>query len=515
MDAVQSCLLSRRTALKGLGLASLSLSPRFAEKLSAQSGIERVIIAVAADISTLDPHIEPTTNFSQLLQPYENLIEIDANLQVQPALATSWEMVDETTWHFHLREGVRFHNGALLTAEDVAWNFNRILASDATSGPRKAYVVWLESAEAVDDLTVQLNTLIAYPAVVVSNYIPIMIPKAYFEEVGPEGFVQAPVGTGPYKIDSWSVNEALHFSAFADYWGEPPAIPAATFRVIPEESTRLNELTTGGVDIVLNLSATRVAELQGSGDITLTSKPSVLNFYLGMNTANEPLDNLTVRQAIAHAVDVPLMVDALLSGYGEVANSLVHSTSFGWMQALEPFAYDPDLARQLLAEAGYPDGFSTSFYGGPSVWPLTDEAGQAISGFLAEVGIDAPFTLLEWGDYFDRYRNSELDGLFLWGNSSPGLEASTHLTLNFRSAPTGRGLYWSSPETDELIDRTNAELDDAAREQIYFQIQQILREQVAAIPLWNYEEIAAVGPRVDWQARGDFFIRVNAVTPAG
>jgi peptide/nickel transport system substrate-binding protein len=514
MDTITLTQLSRRTALKGLGLGGAALSTSFAGRLAAQDASDQVTIAVGADISTLDPHLESTTNFSQLLQSYENLIEIDANLKVQPALATSWEMADDTTWLFHLRENVKFHNGETMTAEDVAWNLNRILASDATSGPRKSYVVWLESAEVVDELTVQLNTLAPYSSVVVANYIPIMIPKAYFEEVGPDGFVEAPVGTGPYKIDEWKVNESLTLTAFDDYWGGPPPIPNATFRIIPEESTRVNEIQTGGVDIVLNLSPYRVTDLDGNADIEISSKPSVLNFYLGFNTTADPFQDVKVREAIAHAIDVPLMVETLLAGYGQVANSLVHSTSFGWMESLEPFAYDPDLAKQLLSEAGFPDGFSATFYGGPDLWPVTDETGQAISGFLADVGIDAPFELLDWGDYFDRYRNSELDGLFLWGNSSPGLEASTHLTLNFLSPPVGRGLYWSSPETDELIVAANEELDPDARQELYFQIQQILHDQVAAAPLWNYEEVAAVGPRIDWEARGDFYVRAKDVLPA-
>lgn len=512
MDLLTRYSVSRRKAL-GLVLGTAASLPLAHRAYSQDAEIDRVVVATASDIATLDPQSEPTTNFSQLLQCFENLIEIDENLEVQPALATSWEMVDETTWVFSLRPDVQFHNGETMTADDVVWGLNRILESPATSGPRKSYVAWLESAEVIDPLTVQLNTSIPYPSVLIASYMPIIIPKKYFEEVGPEGFNKAPVGTGPYRIDSWSVNQSLDLSAFDGYWGGAPPIPQATFRVIPEESTRINELVTGGVDIVLNLTPSRIAELEGNPDITITSKPSVLNFYLGMNTHQSPFDDVKVRQAVAHAINVPLMIEALLSGYGEAANSLVHSTSFGWAEEMQAYQYDPERARQLLAEAGYENGFSSSIMGGPGLWPVTDEAGQAISGFLAEVGIDAPMTLLEWGDYFDRYRNGELEGLFLWGNSSPGLEASVHLTLNFSSPPTGRGIYWSSSETDKLIASANEDLDDESRAVAYREIQQILHDEVAAVPLWNYEEVDAVGPRVIWNARGDYFIRINAVEP--
>ncbi len=462
----------------------------------------------------MDPHNEPTTNFSQLRQSFENLILIDENLKIQPALAKSWRMIDNTTWEFMLRDGVKFHNGDILTATDVEWCLNRIMAAGANSGPRKSYVAWFDSVRAVDDMTIQIKTKGPYPAVLAASYIPIIIPKKYFEQVGADGFNKAPVGTGPYKIDGWSVNQKLELSAFADYWGGKPAIPHATFRVIPDESTRINELVTGGVDVVINLSPSRVADLKSKPSIKLTTKPSVLNFYLGFNTHQKPFDDLRVRQAIASAIDVPTMIKELLSGYGTAANSLVHSTSFGWNKDLVPFSYNPDKAKQLLTDAGYPKGFSSTLMGGPSLWPVTKESGEAISGFLSDVGIKAPMTLLEWGDYFDRYRNTKLDGLFLFGNSSPGLEPALHLTLNFHSPPTGRGLYWASPEVDQLIDAAQTDLNPASQADKYMKVQQILHDQVAAVPLWQYNEIAAVGPRVAWQARGDYYIQVAEIKPA-
>lgn len=493
---------------------AVSVLPSARNLSASAASVDHVTIAVEADVSTMDPQNEPTTNFSQLRQSFENLIRIDEHLKIQPALATSWKMTDDTTWVFTLRDGVKFHNGDLMTADDVAWGLNRILSAGATSGPQKAYIAWLKSATALDAKTVELKTKVPYPSVLAASYIPIIIPKAYFEKVGAEGFNKAPIGTGPYKIDAWSVNQKLELSAFADYWGGEPTIPKATFRVIPDESTRINELKTGGVDIVLNLSPARVADLKNQQGITITSKPSVLNFYLGMNTHKAPFDNLKVRQAIAAAIDVPTMIKALLAGYGSVANSLVHATSFGWNKDLVPFPYDPNKAKQLLAEAGLEKGFTSTFLVGPGLWPATKETGEAISGFLADVGIKAPTTVLEWGDFFDRYRNGKLDGLFLWGNSSPGLEPSLHLNLNFHSPPTGRGLYWSSPEVDQLIDTAIKNLDPTTQAQEYEKIQQILHDQVAAVPLWNYDEVDAVGSRVTWQARGDYYIQVAEVKPA-
>ena len=284
--------------------------------------------------------------------------------------------------------------------------------------------------------------------------------------------------------------------------------------MIPEESTQVNELATGSAQIVPNLSPSLVAQIDNKPGQKITSKPSVLNFYLGLNTHNKPFDDLRVREAIAYSLDVETMIKQLLAGYGSVANSLVQSTSFGWDKDLAPFKYDPDQAKKMLSDAGYSYGFTSTLVGGPGVWPVTREAGEAISGFLSDVGINAPMNLLEWGTCFDQYRNSKVDGLFLWGNLSASLDSDLHLTLNFHSPPSGRGLYWSSPDVEKLLDdaRTDLDVDDRAAK--YKQVQQILHDRVAAVPLWQYNEVAAYSDKISWSERGDYFVILNEVKPA-
>lgn len=467
----------------------------------------RLVMGVPADVSTLDIHNEPNSNTSHLIQFSESLLRTDENLKIQPALATSWNMIDDTTWEFKLREGVKFHDGTPFTAEDVKWSYDRIMEAGAESGIRKIYVGWFKGVEIIDDYTVRLHFETPYPpALAQIASLPVIMSKAQFEKGGAEELGKKPVGTGPFKVANWTVNESLELEANPDYWGGRPVIDELVLRVIPDESTRIAEMLTGGVDALIDVPLARVSELENKPDITVTSKAGVLNFYVGFNTHESPFDNLKVRQAVAHAIDVETMVNTILGGYGEHANSLVQSTSCGWNPNLKPFEYDPDLSKQLLAEAGYPDGFETVVDAAPGVWPTTEETAEAIGGYLDAVGIKTEVKISEFGDYFERYRGTKLEGLFLWGNIAPELDADIHVHLNFHCPPDGRGLYWCSDETDELIDKTRGELDVDAREKMFSRIQEIFQEQVVAVPLWQYDHVGAINSRFAWEPRGDFYL---------
>lgn len=467
----------------------------------------RLVIAVPVDVSTLDIHNEPNSNTSHLIQFSESLLTTDENLEIQPALATSWEMIDDTTWEFKLREGVKFHDGTPFTAQDVKWSYDRIMSAGAESGIRKIYVGWFKEVEIIDDYTVRLHFEASYPpALAQIASLPVIMSKAQFETGGAEELGKKPVGTGPFKVVNWTVNESLELEANPDYWGGRPVIDEVVLRVIPDESTRIAEMLTGGVDALIDVPLARVGELANQPDITVTSKAGVLNFYLGLNTYRSPFDNLKVRQAVAHAIDVQTMIDTILGGYGQHANSLVQSTSFGWNPNLKPFEYDPDLSRRLLAEAGYPEGFQTVLDAAPGVWPATEETAEAIAGYLDEVGIKTQVQIGEFGDFFERYRANELEGLLLWGNIAPELDADIHVHLNFGCPPDARGLYWCSDETDQLIAATRAELDVEAREKTFWRIQEIFQDEVVAVPLWQYDQVGAINSRFVWEPRGDFYL---------
>lgn len=460
------------------------------------------VIGVASDVINLDPQLEPNTTLPQLESTFENLVWFDTELELQPSLAVSWEAIDEDTWEFKLREGVKFQNGEDFTAEDVEFSYNRVMDLGAESGPRKNIVGFFKSIEVVDDYTVRINTDGPFPAaprqMALTGFI---VPKDYVEEVGAEEFARKPVGTGAYKIVEWKPNESLTLEAFDDYWGGRPDVDRIIFRVIPDEETRIAEMKTGGIDILLDVAPARANELREAG-LNVYSVPSVVNFWLAFNTHESPFDNIQVREAIAHAIDVEAIIDSILEGEATRSNTLVHNTSFGWNPNIEPYDYDPDRSMELLREAGFPNGFETTFQAGPGVWPATREAVEAIASFLDVVGIKTELEISEFAEYFRRYRESEIKGLLIWGNQSPSLDPAAHVNLNFVCPEQGgRGIYWCSEETDNLLFEAASELDPAKREQLYWDLQEVFYDEVAAVPLWQFNQISATNDRVEISPR--------------
>lgn len=475
-----------------------------------------LVIAVPSDISTLDFHQEPSTQLVQHFQMFEDLVWYDDDLVLQPRLATSWELINDTTLEFKLREGVKFHNGEEFTAEDVQWSIDRMIALGVDSGPRKNYVDWFEEVEIVDDFTIRIHTKEPFPGTMGGIAIqPTILPKDYFEQVGAEEFAKNPIGTGPYKFVEWSVNEFLEFEAFDDYWGGRPAVDRVIFRVIPDEATRVAEMLAGTADIIFGVPPARIEELQNSG-ITVDSIPSTVNFWLGLNTNESPFDDVLVRRAAAAAIDVDAIIGAILGGNGTRANSLLQNTTFGWDPSIKPFEYDPDEASRLLEEAGFPNGFQTTLSAGPvGLFPQTKEVAEAIAAQLGEVGIQTEINIMEFGTFFEQYREGTLEGLHLFGNSGRTFDPVTVIDLNFGCPPDYRGLYFCSEETDALMAKARNELDVQLREAYYLESQEALRDAVAAIPLWQYNVIVATSERVNWEPRRDAGIQVFTVAPVG
>ncbi len=473
----------------------------------------KVVIAVGSEAATLDVHNEPSTNLQYNFQIFNSLVERGNDLKTKPALAKAWKPINDTTWEFKLREGVTFHNGDEFTAEDVKFSLDRIMSAGATSGPRKEFAGWLKEVIVVDKYMVRLVTNYPYPLVLARlGATHWVIPKKYFQQVGKEGFAKRPIGTGPFRFVNWSINEKLELEAFDNYWAGRPEVDKLIFRVIPDKFTRIAALLTGEVDIVLDVPVERVEELRKKAGIIVKSTPSISNTYVGFNTFRKPFDNVLVRRAINHAVDVDMIIKEVLGGYAKKANCLVNSTSFGWNPEIKRYEYDPKRAKELLAQAGFKRGFKTTVEVGPGVWPKHKEIAEAILGYLKGAGIDADLRVRDWADYFDRYRGTKLAGIFLWGKFDTKLDCDDHLHLNFVSpGKKGRGLYWNSEETDKMIIEARSSLDPNRRKELYFKVQEIIHDQAVGAPLWEYHEVVGMRSNIDWAPRGDTHIRVFTV----
>ena len=471
------------------------------------SGVARggtLVAAISADPEGFDPHITSAhSSFEVLENVYDTLVTVDDDLNMVPSLAESWEISDDNlTWTFHLREGVKFHNGRDLTAEDVVYSYERILDEETGSG-----VAWrfgsVESVEAVDDLTVAIKLTEPSPNLLgrIGAYKGMsIIPR----EIVEDGTIDThPVGTGPFKFIEYMPGDHVTLEANPDYWEEgKPYLDGVLMQIIPDETVRLTNLQTGEVDWVDSLPPQRVTELATSGDVVVDKESGGDYWYIGVNLTREPFDKLEVRQAIAYAIDRAEVAAAAKWDTATPNDGPIPPDSF-WYYDYQPYDQDLEKARELLAEAGYPNGFETEFMP-TTFYEETVRAAQVLQAQLSQIGIDADIRTLEWGTWLEEEGAGNFD-MYLcgWiGNIDPDdffyAQHHTDQVFNF----TG----YSNPEVDELLEQGRVETDREARKEIYNEVQKRIIDDAPYVYLYNPDVVQAWQPYV----RGYATIGTNA-----
>lgn len=433
--------------------------------------------------------------------------------EYRPALATAWEVgEDEVTWTFELREGVTFTNGEPFNADVVKYTIERIM-DPANESPASATVTSrIESVNVVDDLTVEIVTDGPYPGLLADLIWPVMVPPAYAEEVGVDEFGQAPIGLGAMKFVEWVPGSHITLEANEDYWGGAPAIDTLTYRPITEESTGLSALRAGEVDIMLGLSPENAEQLEGESGLEVEGFESVRQVYFALDTLNAPFDNVLVRQAMNHAIDVDALIEAMLNGRGARIAGAFWPQTVGFRSDIEPYSYDPDRARELLAEAGYADGFTFPLHVTLSGEGIINTQGlaEAIQGYLSEVGIQAELTIHENATYWEMYNAVEFAGggyIASWG---AGQVDGRHLNPLFHSET--RGYYYQNPETDAAIIECISTVDQTARAEACGELQARLHEEAPWVFLYAQPQLYGMAEGVEWEGtREDFMIHPSEI----
>ena len=448
-----------------------------------QSGDKtELIIAQGADAPTLDPHgtnDQPASRISK--QIYNTLIFATEEMELVPALAETWESIDPLTWEFKLAEGVKFHNGEEFKASDVKFTFERMLKSEQVAhilGPVK-------EIEVVDDYKVRIITsepfapLLAHLTHTASS---ILNEKEVTERGADYG--QHPVGTGPFKFDNWKSGDSITLKRFDDYFQGAADVETVVFRNIPEGTNRTIGLETGEIDIAYDIEPVDKSKVEDNDKLVLVEGPSFSSQYLGYNTKKAPFDNQKVRQAINYAVDVQEIIDVVLEGAGEVATSPLTGSIFGANTDIKGYEYNPEKAKELLAEAGYPDGFETTIWTNDS--PVRETIATIVQAQLKEVGIEARTETVEWSAYLERTAAGEHDMFILgWttvtGDADYGLYALYHSSQH---GGAGNRTFYSNPRVDELLDIGKTEPDQEKRKEAYKEAQEIIVEEAPQLFLY-------------------------------
>src|SRR5690606_11307777 len=343
--------------------------------------------------------------------------------ELVPWLAESGEY-EGTVWTIELRQGIKFHSGEELTAEAVKANLDYILDPDNAAGTQ-TLIPDITDVEVVGPYTLRITTAEPNPDLAAQFTDVLIADPAVFLDAGAEALNENPVGTGPYRVENWQRDTELVLTAYEDYWQGRPSIDRVVFRVIPDTQARLSALLNGEVDLVPGVPPEMIAQIENNPDVRIEEVPGRQVIYLGMNlTRTGPLSDKRVRQALNYAVDVDLIIDAVLEGHATRNAAGLTGINAAYDPSIEPYPYDPERARQLLAEAGYADGLTIDFHTPQGRYLKDYEAAQELARQMEAVGITVNLQTHEWGTFLEMARSQTITDLYLIGLSDRTFAAS-------------------------------------------------------------------------------------------
>jgi len=439
------------------------------------TGKDTLVIAQGADAKSLDPHASNDNPSSRIrVQIYDRLMDLDDNGVPQPMLAESWERPDDKTIIFHLRKGVKFHNGEEMKASDVKFSLERALASPEVSH----ILTGISAVEVLDDYTVKVTTEKPMAAILnnLSHTTIAILSEKATTEAG-DKFGQNPVGSGPYKFVSWQSGDRVTLEAFPEYWqGEAP-VKNVVFRNIVEETNRTIGLETGELDIIYDIQGMDKNKLKDDDRFVLIEGQQLSLTYLGFNLKKAPYDNPKVREAISYAIDQKPIIDTVFLGAGEPANSIIGPNVWGYAN-VEKFTQDIEKAKALLAEAGFPNGFKAKIWVNDN--PVRRDTAVILQDQLKQIGIDLTIETVEWGAFLDGTARGDHEMFLLgWGTVTRDPDYGMYeLVSSSTMGAAGNRSFYSNPEVDKLLEEGRTELDPEKRKAIYKEIQEIIRKDI-------------------------------------
>lgn len=436
-------------------------------------------VAQGADAVSLSPHNTNDQPSARVMrQIYDTLIVQTEDLELVPGLASEWEQIDELTWRFTIREGVTFHNGEPLTANDVKFTLDR-LRDPETAAPAAFLVTFIDEITVEDEMTVTITTESPFSPMLshLAHTATSILNERAVTEAGDDYGTEVVVGTGPFRFVSWETASQIVLERNDDWWGGEVMPERVIFRPIPEGTVRAIELETGGIDISYGVEPADFERLNANPDIQIATIETLATGYIGFNTQRAPFDNVLVRQAINHAIDTELIIDVVFEGRGIPATGPISPQVFGANLELEQFEFDQERARELLEEAGFADGFATSIWTNDN--PTRMQIAEIVQAQLSEIGIDVDIQVLEWGTYLENTA-AGLHDMFILGWVSVTADADYGLYSLFHSSTfgnPGNRTFWSNERVDTLLDLARAEADPDLRFAYYQEIQEIIVEE--------------------------------------
>ena len=415
------------------------------------------------------------------------------NLQLRPMLATRWENPNPTTWRFHLRRDVIFHNGDRFTAADVKFTIDTQLANKGATV--NAYLGPTEGARVLDPYTVEITTRTPFPALLFNLSRIHILPRAY-AKMGTDAFAAKPVGSGPYRFVEWQRGQRIVLDANSDYWGGTPTPKRLAFRFIGDPSTRAAELRAGGVDIAINPPIAQIKELS-TGDTEILTVPAARAIAYSMNTTQKPLDDVRVRRALNLAVDREAIVRSLLQGFGHATGQPFAPGWLGYDPSIKPYPYDPAQARRLLTDAGLAGGFDLTWNISTGTWLADREVAEAAAAMMGQVGARVRLVPTERAKIQKDLQGATFDGITTgqWGTIA---ESEIMVRWFFRTPKI------FTPELDvrlnQLATAAAGEVDRDKRAKAYQELARFAHDQALWLFIYHLDEVIAKRRAIPWHS---------------
>ena len=452
----------------------------------------KLIYTQSSESVTLHPH-EATDVYSRRIisNIFDRLIETDENLKIVPGLAESWEQLSPTELKFNLRKGVKFQNGDELTSEDVKYTLENAKKSSKVGTLYSA----IDSIETPDKYTAIVKTSAPSGSLIhhLTHITASILNKNYYENT--KDVNHAPMGTGAYSLVEWKPGSYMTLKRNDDYFRGKPAIEIVEVRGIPEENSRVIAIETGEHHITGDIDSIGRKILGDRKDIRVEEISSLGVGYLGINTEKGALQDKNVRKAIAMGINRDIIIESVLNGAVEKANSILGPGVVGYSKETTPFEYNPEEAKKLLEDSGYKDLSLTLV---TSNNELRKQMSEIIQAQLKEIGIDIKIEILEWAAFLSATGTGKSDLFMLgWSNSSGdadyGIGSVLHSSMKGSS---GNRSFFNNPTFDALLDKGKVELDSTKRSELYAQAQNIMNEEVPILPIYFMPASAGIREEV-------------------
>ena len=509
---------------RALGAALLTATLALASPAATAADLR---IAVAADVTSIDPHffnLFPNNNVAEHI--FDKLVQMDADSKMIPGIATSWKTVDPTTWEFKLRKGVRFHDGSELTAEDVAFSIDRVPNVPNSPGPFTAYTKMITGKEIVDPYTIRFKTAAPHPLMPNDLSTIYIVSKKAATGASTEDFNtgKATLGSGRYKFVKYVSGDYVELVRNDAYWGEKSPWDKVTFRIIKNESARVAALLSGGVDAIEQPPTADLPRIKADPKFTVTSKISHRVIYFNFDhlarsspfvtdKAGKPLDknplqDVRVRRAMSKAINRAAIADRVMEGQAVPSGQLVSEKLFGHVPGLKADGYDPEGAKKLLAEAGYPDGFNITLHGPAGRYVNDEKIVQAVAQMLTRVGIGSKVETAPMGPYSARASKQEFSFFMVGWGASTG-EASSPLRSLLATFNRDKGLgavnwgRYGNVKVDYLIEQALQQVDDDNRRFMLQEATKLAMADLGLMPIhfqftiWATKKGVTYAPRTD------------------